>query len=144
MQIPTVKLQNKRTGKTKIVNQTAYADNIAAWSDWRIVSFRGGSAPDHIVEMEREQERIEQERKRNPNSPAYADPQRAFEARSGVEITTEYTDEKEFTTAIVEPSDAPVVPEIDEREVPTIGGSQTVKVRGKPGRRPKTIQEEVL
>jgi len=144
MQIPTVKLQNKRTGKTKIVNQTAYADNIAAWSDWRIVSFRGGSAPDHIVEMEREQERIEQERKRNPNSPAYADPQRAFEARSGVEITTTYTDEKEFTTAIVEPSDAPVAPEIEDREVPTIGGSQTVKVRGKPGRRPKTIEDEVL
>lgn len=144
MQIPTVKLQNKRTGKMRIVNQTAYADNIAAWSDWRIVSFRGGSAPDRIVEMEREQERIEQERKRNPNSPAYADPQRAFEARSGVEITTTYTDEKEFTTAIVEPSDAPVVPEVEEREVPTIGGSQVVKVKGKPGRKPKTIQDEVL
>jgi hypothetical protein len=144
MQIPTVKLQNKRTGKMKIINQTAYADNVAAWSDWRIVSFRGGSAPDHIVEMEREQERIEQARKRNPNSPAYADPQRAFEARSGVEIKTTYADEKEFTTAIVEPSDAPAVPEIEEREVPTIGGSQVVKVKGKPGRKPKTIQDEVL
>jgi hypothetical protein len=144
MQIPTVKLQNRRTGKMKIINQTAYADNVAAWSDWRIVSFRGGSAPDHIVEMEREQERIEQARKRNPNSPAYADPQRAFEARSGVEITTTYADEKEFTTAIVGPSDAPAVPEIEEREVPTIGGSQVVKVKGKPGRKPKTIQDEVL
>lgn len=144
MQLPTVKLQNKRTGKTKIVNQTAYADNISAWSDWRIVSFRGGSAPDHMVELEREQERIEQARRLNPNSPAYADPQRAFEARSGVEITTTYTDEKEFTTAIAEPSTAPAVPEVEERDVPTIGGSQVVKVRGRPGRKPKAIQDEVL
>jgi hypothetical protein len=144
MQLPTVKLQNKRTGKIKIVNQTMYADNIAAWSDWKIVSFRGGSAPDHMVAIEREQERIEQARKFNPNSPAYADPQRAFEARSGAEITTAYTDEKEFTTAVVAPSDAPVEPEIEEREVPTIGGSQTVKVKSKPGRKPKTIQDEVL
>lgn len=144
MQIPTVKLQNKRTGKMKIVNQTAYADNIAAWSGWRIVSFRGGSAPDHIVEMEREQERIEQARRLNPASPAYADPQRAFEARSGAEVTTSYPDEKEFTTAIVEPSTTPAAVEVEEREVPTIGGSQVVKVKGKPGRKPKPIQDEVL
>jgi len=28
--------------------------------------------------------------------------------------------------------------------VPVIGGSQTVKVRNKPGRKPKTLEDEVL
>jgi hypothetical protein len=144
MQLPTVKLRNKRTGQLKIVNQTKYADNISQWSEWSIVSMRGGSAPDALVALEREQERIEEARKHKPSSPAYADPQRAFEARSGAEITTTYTDDKEYTKAVLDPVDAPPIPEIEEREVPVIGGSQTVKVRNKPGRKPKTLEDEVL
>lgn len=144
MQLPTVKLRHKVTGRIKIVNQTAYADNLGQWSDWSIVSMRGGSAPDAMVALEREQERIEQARKRNPQSPAYADPQRAFEARSGHEITTYDPNEREFTTAVTDAPETPVQPEIETREVPVIGGSQVVKVKGKPGRKPKSFSDEVL
>lgn len=144
MQLPTIKLRHKATGRTKIVNQTKYADNLGAWTGWEIISMRGGSAPDAMVAMEREQERIEEARKRNPNSPAYADPQRAFEARSGLEITTYDPDETELTTAVGTPSEASTTPEIEEHEVPVIGGSQVVKVRNKPGRKPKSFGDEVL
>jgi hypothetical protein len=143
MQLPTIKLRNKATGKIKIVNQTKYADNLGAWTGWEIVSMRGGSASDAMVAMEREQERIEEARKRNPNSPAYADPQRAFEARSGLEITTYDPDERELTTAVGTPSAEPAQ-EVEDREVPVIGGAQVVKVKGRPGRKPKTFGDEVL
>lgn len=142
MQLPTVKLRHKATGRMKIVNQTKYADNLSQWSDWSIVSMRGGSASDAMVALEREQERIEEARKHRPSSPAYADPQRAFEARSGIEITTYDPTEGEYTTATAEPEQA--VEAVQEREVPVIGGSQVVKVKGKPGRKPKNIQDEVL
>lgn len=144
MQLPTVKLRHKATGRTKIVNQTKYADNIGQWSEWSIVSMRGGSAPDAMVALEREQERIEEARKRNPKSPAFADPQRAFEARSGHEITTYDPNEREFTTAVTDAPETPVQPEIEEREVPVIGGSQVVKVRGRPGRKSKTVEDDIL
>lgn len=144
MQLPTVKLRHKATGRTKIVNQTKYADNIGQWSDWSIVSMRGGSAPDAMVALEREQERIEEARKRNPKSPAFADPQRAFEARSGHEIVTYDPNEREFTTAVTDAPETPVQPEIEEREVPVIGGSQVVKVRGRPGRKSKTVEDDIL
>lgn len=142
MQLPTVKLRHKATGRMKIVNQTKYADNLSQWSDWSIISMRGGSASDAMVALEREQERIEEARKHRPSSPAYADPQRAFEARSGTEITTYDPTEGEYTTATAEPEQA--VETVQEREVPVIGGSQVVKVKGKPGRKPKNIQDEVL
>lgn len=142
MQIPTVKLRHKSTGRMKIVNQTKYADNLGTWSDWSIVSMRGGSAPDAFVAMEREQERIEAARKLRPSSPAYADPQRAFEARSGAEVVTFDPTEGEYTTATEGPEEAPEP--VQEREVPVIGGSQVVKVNGKPGRKPKSIEDEVL
>ena len=144
MQLPTIKLRHKATGRTKIVNQTKYADNLGGWTGWEIVSMRGGSAPDAMVALEREQERIEETRKRNPNSPAYSDPQRAFEARSGLEITTYDPNETELTTAVGTPTEAPTVPEIVEHEVPVIGGSQVVKVKNKPGRKPKSFGDEVL
>lgn len=144
MQLPTIKLRHKATGRTKIVNQTKYADNLGAWTGWEIISMRGGSAPDAVVAMEREQERIEEARKRKPSSPAYADPQRAFEARSGLEIMTYDPNETELTTAVGTPSEASTTPEIEEHEVPVIGGSQVVKVRNKPGRKPKSFGDEVL
>lgn len=144
MQLPTVKLRHKATGRTKIVNQTKYADNLSAWSDWQIASMRGGSAPDAMVALEREQERIEEARKRNPQSPAYADPQRAFEARSGHEVTTYDPNEREFTSAVSEQTDASQQPETETREVPVIGGSQVVKVKGRPGRKSKTTEDEIF
>ncbi len=144
MQLPTVKLRHKATGRTKIVNQTKYADNLSAWSGWQLVSMRGGSAPDAMVALERQQERIEEARKHNPSSPAYADPQRAFEARSGFAVTTYDPKESEFTTAISDPVEASEEAEIETREVPVIGGSQTVKVKSKPGRKPKSISDGVL
>ena len=94
--------------------------------------------------LERQQERIEEDRKHSPNSPAYADPQRAFEARSGLTITTYDPKESEFTTAISDPVEVSEEAEIETREVPVIGGSQVVKVKGKPGRKPKSISDEVL
>jgi hypothetical protein len=142
MQLPTVKIRNKATGKIRIVNQTKYADNIAAFMGWEILSMRGGMASDQLVASERAQEQIEMVRARNPNSPAYSDPQRAFEARSGYTINTtaESSEEQPFaadvTSAVsVESQESPV----EMREVPVIGGSQTVRVRG---RKPKSPQDE--
>lgn len=146
MQLPTVKLRHRVTGRIKIVNQTKYADNIGQWSDWSIVSMRGGSAPDAMVAFEREQERIEEARKHNPRSPAYADPQRAFEARSGHEVTTYDPNEGEFTSAVSEPKETEVDAGtgIESREIPVIGGSQVVKVKNRVGRKPKSFGDEVL
>lgn len=152
MELPTIKLRNKHTGAIRIVNQTKYADNLGQWGAWEIISMRGGSASDATVAMERSQERIEVQRQLNPKSPAYGDAERAFKARGGAEINTEYTSavkapeysatERDFTTT----TDAPAQPVVEERTVPVIGGSEVVKVRGKPGRKPKVSpsQDEIL
>lgn len=146
MQIPTVKIRQKGTGRIKIINQTKYADNISAYSGWELVSMRGGNAPDALVAIEREQERIEAARQRNPNSPASQDKQKAFEARAGATINVDApaTDEQPFATevtsavAVETPDQNP-----GERQVAVIGGVKTVKVRG---RRPNSIigEGEVL
>ena len=143
MQLPTVKIKEKATGRIKIVNQTKYSDDIASYVGWTIVSMRRGAASDLDVAMEREQERVETARQNNPKSPAFKDKQLAFESRSGFTINTsaETTDESPFgaelTTAVTETTLDPIVSET--REVPVIGGSQTVKVRG---RKPKSPQDE--
>lgn len=140
MQLPTIKLRHKATGRVKIVNQTKYSDNLAAWDGWSIVSMRGGTASDNLVAMERNQERIEEARKRNPKSPAFGDAQRAFEARSGAEIITdpEFTQntssvapepEVAVTTNISEPT--PIIETVVERDIPVIGGVKRVKVRSR-------------
>jgi len=52
--LPTVKLKNKKTGKTRIINATDYQRDIAryATSDWGILSNRGGDATtEQIVEQ---------------------------------------------------------------------------------------------
>lgn len=140
MQIPSIKLRNKYTGKIRIVNQTFYADHLGAWADWEIVSMRGGSAPDLVVAQEREQERIERMRVSNPKSPANGDAKRAYTERA-VEITTVAPVEEnpEFTEAVMTTIEEPEV--VEERSVPTIGGSQVVRMRG---RKPKNASDEIL
>jgi len=151
MQLPTLKIREKATGRIKIINQTKYADNMALYSGWEIISMRRGDAPDSFVEMERQQERIEEARRRNPNSPASKDPQLAFEARSGATINTNATPSVEhpyatdLTSATQVENPIEVMPEIEEREVPVIGGMQTVKVRGRKPKSSSVIGEgEVL
>lgn len=147
MQLPTVKLRHKATGKTRIVNQTKYALELGAWGDYEIISMRGGSASDRDVMIERSQEIIEMNRERNPNSPAFGDKQRAFEARAIVapsimDVTpVSSPTEGEVTTAVVPVEEAPPIPPVVEREVPVIGGAQHVKMRGNRGR-PKKIDDE--
>ena len=141
MQLPTVKIREKVSGRIKIVNQTKYADNISQYSGWEIVSMRSGDASDKAVIMERQQERIETARMHNPKSPASKDAQLAYEARAGYTIITDATDDStdtpEVTTAVTEE----VLPEpnVEDRVVPVIGGVQTVKVRG---RKPKSASDE--
>jgi hypothetical protein len=147
MQLPTVKLRHKATGKTRIVNQTKYALELGAWGDYEIISMRGGSASDRDVMIERSQEIIEMNRERNPNSPAFGDKQRAFEARAIVapsimDVTpVPSPEEGEVTTAVVPVGEAPPIPPVMEREVPVIGGAQHVKMRGTRGR-PKKADDE--
>jgi hypothetical protein len=147
MQLPTVKLRHKATGKTRIVNQTKYALELGAWGDYEIISMRGGSASDRDVMIERSQEIIEMNRERNPNSPAFGDKQRAFEARAIVapsimDVTpVPSPGEGEVTTAVVPVEEAPPIPPVMEREVPVIGGAQHVKMRGTRGRPKKTDDE---
>jgi hypothetical protein len=140
MQLPTVKIREKSSGRIKIVNQTKYADNLSLYTGWEIVSMRSGDASDKAVIMERQQERIETARMHNPKSPAYGDAQLAFEARAGYTINTNAVDESvdvpDVTSAVTvqEPE-----PTIEDRVIPVIGGVQTVKVRG---RKPKSAQDE--
>jgi hypothetical protein len=148
MQLPTVKLRHKATGKTRIVNQTKYALELGAWGDYEIISMRGGSASDRDVMIERSQEIIEMNRERNPNSPAFGDKQRAFEARAIVAPSimdapepTKTAEEGEVTTAVVPVEEAPPIPPVMERKVPVIGGAQHVKMRGTRGRPKKTDDE---
>lgn len=136
MQLPTIKIREKATGRVKIINQTKYGDNLAGYTGWEIISMRRGDAPDSFVELERNQERIEVKRAHNPKSPAYLDPQRAFEARSaGATINTNAPAQEEspfateLTSAISVTTKEPDEDEV--REIPVIGGAQTVRVRGR-------------
>jgi hypothetical protein len=141
MQIPSIKLRNKYTGKIRIVNQTFYADHLGSWADWEVVSMRGGTAPDYVVAQEREQERIERARIANPKSPASGDAERACTERAvSITTTAPVVENPEFTQAVMTPIVEPE-PEVQERAVPTIGGSQVVRMRG---RKPKNASDEIL
>jgi hypothetical protein len=140
--LPTVKLRNKRTGATRIVNQTLYAANLGAWDDWTIISMRGGNATDAEVVFAKQQEEIERIRENNPRSPAFKDAQRAYEDRAITTVTNAPAAplaEPEHTTATA--VEAPPEPPSVTREVPTIGGTQTVKMRGRPPSAKKQTQE---
>lgn len=145
--LPTLKLRHKYSGRIRIVNQTTYALNLGSWQDWDVVSARSGDASDKEVTFEKKQEEIELTRVNNPNSPAYGDAKNAYEQRA-VTVNTNATPEPEgandFAAAQINPE--PDTNQIAEREVPVIGGKQTVKVNvKKPGRPNKpTSQDEVL
>jgi hypothetical protein len=148
MQLPTIKLRHKATGKIRIVNQTKYALQLGQWGDYEIISMRGGSASDRDVMIERSQEIIEMDRERNPKSPAFGDKQRAFEARAIVAPSimdapepVKTPEEGDVTTAVIPVEEAPPIPPVVEREIPVIGGAQHVKMRGSRGR-PKKIEDE--
>jgi len=89
--LPTVKLQHRRTGRIKIVNVTAYQANIGAIArDWKILSVRGGDAPDAVVREAHKQWEIEQFRKTDPEEMRVrGDARRAQEQRHLGEIRTE-------------------------------------------------------
>jgi hypothetical protein len=138
MQLPTIKLRHKATGQIRIVNQTKFSANLGGWGDFEIVSMRGGTASDRDVMIQRRQEEIEVIRENNPKSPAYGDKQRAYEGRAIVApsltavVSEDFT--SSFTTAVVPVEEAPPIPAPEARVVPTIGGTQTVKMRGRPKR----------
>ncbi len=140
--LPTLKLRNKRTGVTRIVNQTVYAANLGAWEEWTILSMRGGDATQAEVLFAKQQEEIERIREHNPKSPASKDAQRAYEERAITTLTNAPAapvTEPEHTTATA--VEAPPEPPSVTREVPVIGGSQTVKMRGRPAKKPPTNQD---
>lgn len=144
--LPTLKLRNKRTGATRIVNTTMYAANLGAWNDWTIIESRDGGVSDAAVRFERQQEEIERARAHNPKSPAYNDPKVAYEARA-LTTATNVTAPPEVEVAAKEVTSAvnvsaPPEPESVEREVPVIGGKQLVKMRGRPPKR--NASDEVL
>lgn len=143
MQLPTVKIRNKTTGQTKIINQTKYADDLAAYSGWEIISMRRGEATDAFVEIERAQERVETARMRNPNSPASKDAQLAFEARSGITSMTDAppVNDAPFATELTSTVTIDPEPEVETREVAVIGGTHTVKISTR-GRKPKSNKDE--
>ncbi len=145
--LPTLKLRHKRNGAIRIVNQTTYALNLGAWGDWDVISMRSGDASDKEVRFEQKQEIIEKIRVNDPKSPAFGDAQRAYEART-VTINTNATPDPEtkgeYAATGTEPEPDPTPQTPVERVVPTIGGSQTVKISKKPGRPSKANQDEVL
>ena len=148
--LPTMKLRNKRTGQIRIVNTTTYAMNLGSWQDWDVVSARSGDASDKEVRFEISQEVVERTRVNSPNSPAFGDAKNAYEQRAVTMNTTavpESETSKDFAAVEVKPE--PVSNPITEREVPVIGGKQTVKVNSnakKPGRPSSKSynQDEVL
>ena len=148
--LPTMKLRNKRTGQIRIVNATTYAMNLGTWQDWDVISSRSGDASDKEMRFEISQEEVERTRVNNPKSPAFGDAQNAYEQRAvtlNTNATLEPESVKDFVAQDVIP--AVVAPEITEREIPVIGGKQTVKVNPnakKPGRPSSKTpsQDEVL
>lgn len=75
--LPTVVLVHRTTGKQKIVNQTDYGRNIAAYKDWKIVSEQRGDATDAIVRQDSSFAKLEQFRRNNPEREAkFGDNQR--------------------------------------------------------------------
>ncbi len=145
--LPTMKLRHKHNGSIRIVNQTTYALNLGSWQDWDVISMRSGDASDKEVRFEQKQEIIEMTRVKDPKSPAFGDAQRAYEARA-VTINTNATPDPEtkgeYAAVSTEPVPDPTPQTPVERVVPTIGGSQTVKINKKPGRPSKANQDEVL
>jgi hypothetical protein len=144
--IPTLKLRNKIKGAIRIVNETTYALNLGAWNDYEVLSARHGNATDKEILFEKNQEIIEKIRVDNPKSPAFLDAKNAYEQRaitSNVTAKPEPEGVAEYTQAVI--PDAPM-PVFEDRKVPVIGGSQTVKIdtRKKPGRPAKANQDEVL
>lgn len=77
MQLPTVELRHRGTGAVRIVNQTDYARDIAAYRDFEIVAMRGGDASDEEVRITGRQSDVELARRRNPASSASQDEARA-------------------------------------------------------------------
>jgi hypothetical protein len=82
MLLPTVELRHRRSGDIRIVNQTDYARDIAAYRDYEILSLKGGDASDEEVRLARQQSEVELVRRRNPASPAAQDEARAQAARA--------------------------------------------------------------
>ncbi len=145
--LPTLKLRHKRNGRIRIVNQTTYAMNLGSWQDWDVISARSGDASEKEVRFDIAQEEIERTRVNNPKSPAFGDARNAYEQRA-VTVNTNASPEPEKVNEYVAVEVLPVVEEttsVVEREVPVIGGKQTVKVNAKKPGRPKTnSQDEVL
>lgn len=144
--LPTVKIQHRVTGATKILNYTKYAADMGAWSDWKLIENRERGVDDRAVVFERQQEEIERIRANNPKSPAYSDPKVAYEARALTTATNVVAPPekeeaaKEVTSAVNVITPTTVAPV--EREVPVIGGKQVVKMRGRPPK--STSDNEVL
>jgi hypothetical protein len=81
--LPVVKLRHKKTGKTKIVNQTAYAADFSKWHDWKLISMRHGDASDAQVIFDAEQAEIERFRQKDTQRQKWSgDAQRDFEQRA--------------------------------------------------------------
>lgn len=145
--LPTMKLRNKRTGQIRIINSTTYAMHLGSWQDWDVISARSGDATDKEIRFEIKQEEVELTRVNNPKSPAFHDARNAYEQRA-ITLNTSATPEpegaKEFAAVEVIPEVTEPL-ESNEREVPVIGGKQTVKVsQKKPGRPKINSQDEVL
>jgi hypothetical protein len=140
-------MRHKYNGSIRIVNETTYALNLGAWGDYDVISARHGDATDKVISFERNQEIIEIERANNPKSPAFNDAKNAFEQRA-VTVNTNAKPEDEAATAYTKAVELPAVSAEQvpqEREVPTIGGKQTVKINKKSPGRPRTNnQDEVL
>mgnify|MGYP003997318341 CR=1 FL=1 len=65
--IPTVKLRNRKTGRTAKVDATTYARDISAWSQgWEIIGTQHGDATDEQVLDHKAAVDLEHERNNDP------------------------------------------------------------------------------
>jgi hypothetical protein len=94
MRLPTVTLTRKSDGKKIKVNAWDYSTNMQKYlkKGYKIRHEQlNVDTPAAAVENAAKEDRIEEKRRRNPNSPAFGDPKREYEFKnqSPPEVSTE-------------------------------------------------------
>lgn len=98
--LPTVKLRHRRTGETKIINQTDYARDIAAFArDWSILSVRHGNATDDEIIRDKLESDLNKWRLENPAEQKWRGDQDRRMAQNRMVIHGDPDDPVEFVSA---------------------------------------------
>lgn len=132
--LPTIKLRHRRSGEIKIINQTDYARDVAAYArDWQIMTLKHGNAADDEVIRAALESDINKFRLENPAEQKWRGDQDRRMAQNRMVIHGDPNDPIEFVSAdapaeaaqdapAVEP--APTAPEAPEPAADAVHGAR--------------------